>query len=320
MALLKGAIKKMKGSAGEFTFRGNSGRTIVSEKAASVKNVRSAAQQRVRMRWSNIVQMYKAISPLIDYGFEDKAQGVTDYNMFVKVNMQMPAVYLKKGDVTCGACVAAPYILTKGSIPAIEIFGEGSNCRTNISLSGLVIDESTTVGDFASAVIKNKNFKQDDMISFFSVLQHINANTGVPYVNATVTSVALDTESQIPLWTLVNKAGFTSKNGFLAHGENEGDGVFCWVHTRKKSDGKLKVSTQSLIDNNSMLANYTSEHAYYVSVNTYGGERNVALDPSSSINTVRPSSGGNGGTSGGNGGSTPTPNPSSGDDNTGDSF
>ena len=137
---------------------------------------------------------------------------------------------------------------------------------------------------------------------------------------STVTSVALDTESQIPLWTLVNKAGFTSKNGFLAHGENEGDGVFCWVHTRKKSDGKLKVSTQSLIDNNSMLANYTSEHAYYDSVNTYGGERNVALDPSSSINTVRPSSSDNGGTSGGNGGSTPAPNPSSGDDNTGGGF
>ena len=45
------------------------------------------AQQRVRMKWGNIIQMYKGIMPLLQCGFENKTAGVSDYNMFVKVKM-----------------------------------------------------------------------------------------------------------------------------------------------------------------------------------------------------------------------------------------
>ncbi|MBP5479706.1 MAG: hypothetical protein J6Y15_10150 [Bacteroidaceae bacterium] len=321
MAILRGAIKKMTGSAGEFMFHSESGRTIVREKPASVKNVRSVAQQRTRMKFTNIIRMYKAISPLAICGFEDKAKGVSDYNMFVKVNMYRTPVFLTKAEVADRACVAAPYKITDGSLDKIFVTGKGANAVTNIDLGGLVIDANTTVGEFSSVVVSlNTDYDKYDLLSFYSVLQYVDEETGTPFVKANACSIKLDPKNQAPLWTLVNKAGFASKNGFLAHGENEGDGVFCWVHSRKKGDGSLLVSSQCLIDNNTILADYTSEDAYYDAVNTYGGERNVFLDPTTSGNAARPSSSDNGGTSGGNGGSTPAPNPSSGDDNTGGSF
>ena len=65
----------------------------------------------------------------------------------------------------------------------------------------------------------------------------------------------------------------------IIHGENEGNGAFCWVHTRKVKDGIL-VSTQSLVDNNPLLVDYTSDDAYHVAVNTYGGENEIFLAPS----------------------------------------
>ena len=46
MAILKGIIRKMTGSAGQLTFKSLNGQTIVSEKVSNVKNTRTAAQQR----------------------------------------------------------------------------------------------------------------------------------------------------------------------------------------------------------------------------------------------------------------------------------
>ena len=43
MAILKGIIRKMTGSAGQLTFKRLNGQTIVSEKVSNVKNTRTTA-------------------------------------------------------------------------------------------------------------------------------------------------------------------------------------------------------------------------------------------------------------------------------------
>ena len=100
---MKGLIRRMSGSAGDFTFSQVQGRTIVSEKITATTDRKTSAQQRVRMKWGNIIQMYKGIMPLLQNGFENKPVGVSDYNMFVKVNMQHAPVYLTKSEVAGGA-------------------------------------------------------------------------------------------------------------------------------------------------------------------------------------------------------------------------
>ncbi|MCQ2343619.1 MAG: hypothetical protein MJ002_01705 [Paludibacteraceae bacterium] len=164
MAVLKGLIRKMRGSAGDFTFSKKQGRTIVSEKISATTNRRTSAQQRVRMRWANIIQMYKGIMPLLDCAFENKPQGVSDYNMFVKVNMQHQAVYLNKSQVSGGSCVVAPYTITQGSLPSIVV----ANDVTDTALGSLTIDASTTVAQFANAVVANNaDYNYGDQISFY---------------------------------------------------------------------------------------------------------------------------------------------------------
>ena len=66
MATLEGIPKKLKGSAGSLTFKQVNGQTVVSEKATTVKNTRTPAQQRQRTKWGNVVQMYKGVMPLIN--------------------------------------------------------------------------------------------------------------------------------------------------------------------------------------------------------------------------------------------------------------
>lgn len=311
MAILNGMIRKMKGSAGDLTFKTVSGRTIVSEKTTTVKNSRTHAQLKIRMKWANMIQMYKGIAPLLNNGFETKAAGVSDYNMFVKVNSQRTPVYLTKSLVASGACVVAPYQITQGSLPSIVTKGEGFKAVTDISLGNLTISASTTVAEFSNAVVQsNKEYEYGDQISFFSVLQKVNAATGVPYGYFKAEAVVLDKEKNTLLLAIVSKTGFTSSGGYLAHGEDEGDGAFCWVHSRNKNH-KTIISSQTLIDNNKLLASYTSPEAYEEAVASYGGYKDTFLTPTESTSGTTGSSGtggggntGSGSTSGG-GSSTP---------------
>ena len=66
MAKFDGILKKLKGSVGNLTFNQVNGETVVSEKATTVKNTRTPAQQRQRTKWGNVVQMYKGVMPLIN--------------------------------------------------------------------------------------------------------------------------------------------------------------------------------------------------------------------------------------------------------------
>ena len=247
MAILNGILKKLNGSAGSLTFKQYAGQTVVSEKISVVKKSNTPMQMRQRTKWGNVIQMYKGICPLINYGFESKAPGCSDYNMFMKVNMKGSNIYLTREEVAGGGCVAYPYQLTQGTLPSIVVTGSGDNTRTDIKLGDLKIDANTLVKDFAMAVVSNNaDYDFGDQISFFDVLQRVNAVTGIPYCQFLATNVMLDKTSEVKLLDIVSKYGFATVDGYLGHIEGEGDGVYAWVHTRKSS-AKTLVSTQTLV-------------------------------------------------------------------------
>ena len=280
MAILNGILKKLNGSAGSLTFKQYAGQTVVSEKISVVKRSNTPMQMRQRTKWGNVIQMYKGICPLINYGFESKPVGKSDYNMFIKVNMKGSDIYLTRSEVAGGGCIAAPYQITQGTLPSIVIAGSGDNARTDIKLGDLVIDAETLVKDFAVAVVSNNaDYDFGDQISFFDVLQRVNAVTGIPYCQFLATNVVLDKASEVKLLDLVSKYGFATVDGYLGHIEGEGDGVYAWVHSRKSS-AKTLVSTQSFVNNNTeMIAEYSGDQAYKRSVQTYGGESSSFLTP-----------------------------------------
>ena len=297
MAILNGILKKLNGSAGSLTFKQVNGQTVVSEKITAVKKSNTPMQMRQRTKWGNVVQMYKGICPLINYGFESKPLGCSDYNMFMKANMKSSDIYLTREEVAGGGCVAYPYQLTQGTLPSIVIVGSGDNTRTDIKLGDLKIDANTLVKDFAIAVVSNNaDYDFGDQISFFDVLQRVNAVTGIPYCQFLATNVVLDKASEVKLLDMVSKYGFATVDGFLGHIEGEGAGVFGWVHSRKAS-GKTLVSTQSLINNNAeVIAEYSGAEAYKRSVKTYGGESSAFLTPGTTTTQATDGSASAGGT------------------------
>ena len=302
MAILNGLIRKMSGSAGDLTFKTFNGQTVVSEKLTKMTNPRSDAQMRVRTRWNNIIMMYKGIRPLINYGFENKPKNLSDYNMFVKVNMQRTPVYLTKQAVAGGACVAAPYQISQGSLPAIVISGTGNSAKTDIYLGTLSISATTTVAQFAQAVVENNaDYRYGDQISYFLVRQQVNAETNIPYCQFSACKVVLDAaDTETKLWDIASRNGFSASDACLAHSGNDGDCAFCWVHTRK-SDGKTLVSSQSLVAVNSKLAEYQGDMAYSLAKSSYGQGVEAFLVPNGDASNSTSGGGDNGGGNGGGG-------------------
>ena len=280
MAILNGLIRKMNGSAGQLTFKQVNGMTIVSEKMTSIKNPRSEGQMRTRTKFTNIVSMYRGIRPLLNYGFESKPKTLSDYNMFVKVNMQRTPIYLTKQAVAGGACVATAYQISQGSLPAIVLTGTGQNVKTDIRLGGESITSGTTVAQFSAAVVQNNaDYRYGDQISFFLVKQMVNAETGIPYCQFSAAKVILDAANNETLADVTGSShGFASADGMLTHVGNDGDCAYAWVHTRK-SDGKTLVSSQSLVSANTKEAEYKGDAAYNLSKSSYGSSIESFLVP-----------------------------------------
>ncbi len=301
MAVLNGLLRKMSGSAGDLTFKIQNGLTVVSEKVTKMTNPRSDAQMRVRTRWSNVVAMYSGVRPLLRHGFENKPAGLSDYNMFVKVNMQRTPIYLTKQAVAGGACVATAYQISQGSLPAIVLTGTGQNVKTDIRLGGESITSSTTVAQFSAAVVQNNaDYRYGDQISFFLVKQMVNAETGIPYCQFSAAKVILDAANESTLADVTGSShGFASADGMLAHVGNDGDCAYAWVHTRK-SDGKTLVSSQSLVSANTKEAEYKGDAAYNLSKSSYGSSIESFLVPDGNATGSTSGGGDNGGGGDGN--------------------
>ena len=305
MGKLSGIISKINGSAGNITFRRLNGETVVSEKVTQIRNPRSEAQLRTRTKFTNIIAMYKGIRPLINYGFESKPKNLSDYNMFVKVNMQRTPVYLTKQQVAGGACVAAPYQFTQGSLPAIVVTGSGNGAKTDIYLGGITLGSATTVAQFAQAVVENNaDYRYGDQISFFRIAQKVNEETGIPYCQFSASKVVLDAaDTETKLWDAVNRVGFSAVDSVLGHSESNFVGAFGWVHSRK-TDGKTLVSSQSLVAvNDALLAEHQGDMAYNLAKSSYGQSTEAFLVPdgeSTAGGGNAPSGGGNSGGGGGN--------------------
>ena len=290
----------MNGSVGDFTFKQVKGQTVVSEKVTHIANPRTVAQMRQRTKWTNICAMFRGIRPLLNEGFENKSGMQTDYNMFMKLNLQKTPVYLTKQQVAGGACVAAPYQITQGSLNPIVITGEGRNAATNIFVADLTLGASTTVSDFSKSVIANNpDFHNGDQISYFIIKQKVDETTGIPYCQFKANKVILDVENTTAkLWDIVPKNGFTVVDGCIGHSGNDGDCVFAWVHSRKES-GKTRVSTQSLINANSKLAEYQGDMAFQVAALSYGEVKDVFLAPNGAVSSTVSGGGAGAGSDGG---------------------
>lgn len=292
MARLTGIISKLNGSAGNLTFRQNGGQTIVSEKITQTTNAKTELQQKQRLKWANIIREYQVLQPYMKLAFGGTRNGRNDYNKFMSTNLSMTPVYLTKAEVNAGMCIVAPYEITHGTIRSIAVSGKGKKAVTDIRLGTLNITKTTSVAEFSNAVVQNnKLYNYGDQITYFLVHQVVNEVTNIPMAEVDACCIVLDKSSEAKLLSLVDARGFSVQEEHLAaQADNDfGDHGMVWIHSRKQG-GKTLISTQCLICENNLLAEYQSEEAYQDAVDSYGGVSDVYLTPSGKLKPTSTSS------------------------------
>lgn len=284
MAILRGVIRKMRGSVDEMTFRELKGQTTVSAKVGP-NNSKTFPQMARRVRWANIVNFWRAMSNLDRPSFESKPRTWSDFNAFMSANIDGTPVYLTAEEARQGAVVVAAYQITRGSLPSIAMnAGTGDVPVSNIRLGNLVIDQDTTLKQFSLAVINNNpQFLNGDQISCFIFTQAQNSVTGVPYADFQAYEVTLNTmDEETLLSDLVPANGFTTVDAKLGCSSAVVGGV-CYVQSRKSAN-RILVSSQTLFVNNSLLAQYQTAAKRTEAIASYGGKTSALfLAPNTNI-------------------------------------
>lgn len=271
MAILTGINTKLRGSIGQYTFTRLGGQTVAKEKVERKETpVRTPAQMLRRMRWANIIAMWRSFKGSDHPSFESKDTRQSDYNMFVAANMSAQGVFLHKDVASQGGGVVAPYQVTRGSLPSVGgAFNEGGIFVSTISLGGTTIGASTTLATFSQALVDNNaDWRNGDQLSIY-VMAQLNEGD-VPRIDTRTFELTLDTADDSSLLGDMLDANLLSAvDGKLALGQTlQGGATF--VHSRKAAS-KTLVSTQFIVVHNTLLASYQSRAAWDRATLSYGG-------------------------------------------------
>lgn len=321
MAKISGVATQLSGKVGQLIYRQSKYGTVVYEARKTSVPQRTEAQMQVRTQWSNLAAVYRQFNQTLKKGFEGLNGKMHDYNAFIQANTNVVKVYVPKSVRLNGGSVLAPYQITRGTLPSVAMTkGAGGVLVSDVRVGSLVIGAETTVADLANAVIAlNDGWQAGDQLTFFYGVQTTDAVTGIPRARIYGYKVMLNPGDSTLLLEVVGGVGFTSVvagAGASGSGSASGgyvlgmdraieDGAAVWIHSREDGTGGLKVSTQFMFVDSSVLAGYQTSAAMAGAANSYGGinAQAVYLQPRAGRVTVVPAVVPAGGSTGG-GGST----------------
>lgn len=299
MAKISGVATQLSGKVGQLIYRQTKYGTVVYEARKTSVPQRTEAQMQVRTQWSNLAAVYRQFNQTLKKGFEGLNGKMHDYNAFLQANTNVVKVYVPKSVRLNGGSVLAPYQITRGTLPSVAMTKcAGGVLVSDVRVGSLVIGAETTVADLANAVIAlNDGWQAGDQLTFFYGMQTTDAVTGIPRARIYGYKVMLNPGDSTPLLEVVNGVGFTSvasagdsgQGGYVLGMDRAiEDGAAVWIHSREDDTGGLKVSTQFMYVDSSVLAGYQTSAAMAGAANSYGGinAQAVYLNPRSGVGRV----------------------------------
>lgn len=253
---------------------------------------RSRAQQMRRVKWANLVNIYKACRTWMPKAFETKKTSQSDYNKFMSLNINTSSVCLTKTQAIQGCAVMASYTVSQGSLPPIRYSGEdvqGTNIITSIRVGNIPIAGST-VAEITSAILSNNpEFLDGDNIAIV-LFKTSEPKAAMPYTSTSYAELTLDSKSTKTLSSLPVGAWLDVKNSALAVKQSMFglDKYQCVaiIHTRKVG-GSLMTSTQQAYPN---ITDYWDEYSTAdqeeKAIASYGVNEDVPLDPSFKLGSI----------------------------------
>lgn len=277
---LRGAKKRLGGTV----IYQAMGQTRQRELASEVSNPRTQSQMGQRVKWANLVNLYRANRSWMKYAYETKKASQSEYNKFMSLNVASSRIYLTKEVANAGGCVVDEYLMTQGSLPSIEFVPTSNGYfASNIVITSDVLEPLATVANFSQSVIANNPaIREGDQLSFVRMTQMTNASTGVPYVVVREYELIINPNNTALLYDYFPSGYFSEWGGetkYLAVGSAYGKvGGFCMILSRTIS-GKTYVSSQRviLVGMDNYIGAWSNPTALQAAIDSYGVSDNAFL-------------------------------------------
>lgn len=277
-----------KGGAGGYSFYVRGGEQVVRQRKNNSNYGETASrtypQMVRRVKWSNLVNMYKIMKTWMPKAFENKSQGQTDYNIFMSLNANNVSAALTKDMSLADNCIVEAVQVSRGTLPplALDADGLGGLYTTNIKITA-AITSATTVGQLAADILANNgDFVANDNLAVIKFDNYIDPRVEWPIAHSYYAEITLNTADTRTLASIPGIAGIFGKSDsdYLTIAANRSNEVGCVaIHTRKQS-ASLSVSSQSIVMlTDEYIIQYSGEEWINTCIQTYGLDQEVPLDP-----------------------------------------
>ena len=291
-----------KGGAGGYTFYVRGGEQVIRQRKNNSNYGDTASRTRAQMirriRWGNLVNVFKAISTWQKKAYDSKMYGQTDYNIFMQLNINHVSVAESKEMCEAGCAVVEDYQVSRGSLAPIqlEVISGSINYASSINLSG-TITGTTTVGQLSADILANNpEFLPGDNIAIIFLRNYQVPRVEWPYASSVYTEITLDASSTKLLSSVTNLSGRLNVT------ENDTLGIVgvqssadsplhevgaVMIHTRK-SASDLKVSSQNIVlTDQTIITAYSGADWDEQCILSYGLTEDAPLEPSFKYGTIQ---------------------------------
>lgn len=274
---LRGAKGKLAGST---IYRGKGG-TVMRE-IVSPTNPKTKKQMRQRAIFATCVKFFKhANQRFFKFAFEDKKQAESDYNAFVRHNIQRSTIYMYEASQNEAFPALSNWQLTQGSLSAANCTPNGDRLR--LYAEGISTD-MTKLGQVWEKVIAAYNLQAGDIITLVAIRSVVQS---IEETDVTTTP-AWDTYQFIldPADTTALGDVFSTGDGYLTMETSMDPDDACAVavcFSRNIAGGGLKVSNSYLVLNDTAegILEASQEDAYREqAINSWGATGEAILQGS----------------------------------------
>lgn len=248
---------------------------------------RTLAQQTRRVKWSNLVALFKAISAWQPKAYELLNAGQTDYNKYMSLNINSANVALTRQQALDGATVVAPVVVSQGSLVSPGAFKEaGLGISTELRWGTEGTASFATIGELSQAIIDNNaGWQNGDNLAAIYLLNWLDTQ-GTPRCSSVYNELTLDTASTDALSTNILASRMTFVTGGdgidIAAAAAEANDVAGWavIHSRRNASS-LKVSTERIVMvNDDILNTFITTTQLEAAIESYGLSVEAPLEPS----------------------------------------
>lgn len=172
-----------RGSVGDVTFYRSGGSQRARARNRKPNNPRSSSQMTQRAKFASAVKFYKrAVSNFFRFAYQDKKTNESDYNAFMRHNIQGAPLISKTAFDKQGYPALGNWVLSYGELQPLNYLAGESN--SVIELPATYTAVPSTLGELSQGLIDSGFYEQGDIITVPMI-----DITGTPLPTATPTGV-----------------------------------------------------------------------------------------------------------------------------------